>query len=165
MDRQKRTWDHPRLRGEHFNFLRCFTENIGSPPPTRGTHPPIFNKVVCNGITPAYAGNTLYRLNFEQSYQDHPRLRGEHKVGGAFAKLGRGSPPPTRGTPGASKHGCSRFGITPRLRGEHLNQSQYQNNRQGSPPPTRGTHKGYKNSHLKTGITPAYAGNTYAKYK
>ena len=50
--------DHPRLRGEHTSTLVSLGNQIGSPPPTRGTPclSPNFAKI--RRITPAYAGNT-----------------------------------------------------------------------------------------------------------
>ena len=54
------TGDHPRLRGEHFDF-----EDDKKPD---------------KRITPAYAGNTKCTMLKRQITRDHPRLRGEHRV-------------------------------------------------------------------------------------
>ena len=51
--------DHPRLRGEHLQSLVDVLEKRGSPPLTRGTQPKFKFHLICTGITPAYAGNTL----------------------------------------------------------------------------------------------------------
>ena len=51
---------------------------MGSPPHTRGTrniHFWVFRRA---GITPAYAGNTLFELGKITANEDHPRIRGEH---------------------------------------------------------------------------------------
>ena len=50
--------DHPRLRGEHLFINMTHRNNLGSPPPTRGT--PDMGTQYNDGtrITPAYAGNT-----------------------------------------------------------------------------------------------------------
>ena len=70
--------DHPRLRGEHPYSLAQKYADMGSPPPTRGTHMCYYELASGYGITPAYAGNTkYYDINFIK-YEDHPRLRGEH---------------------------------------------------------------------------------------
>ena len=50
--------DHPRLRGEHFKIVSVSPTELGSPPPTRGTHNGWNLKLLSAGITPAYAGNT-----------------------------------------------------------------------------------------------------------
>ena len=69
----------------------------GSPPPMRG-------KVISNsspensfGITPAYAGKSVY-FRCQWYYNgDHPRLCGEKLFVGAFRFSLYGSPPPMRG--------------------------------------------------------------------
>ena len=52
------SWDHPRLRGEHFPCKSAKSNRIGSPPPTRGTLSFYYLTFYFFGITPAYAGNT-----------------------------------------------------------------------------------------------------------
>ena len=172
--------DHPRLRGEHLK--KTFTANRcqGSPPPTRGTRKGTDYRLLCNGITPAYAGNTQAKSYPPPVPQDHPRLRGEHSFHNQIRLPYLGSPPPTRGT----LYYCSVIYILrritpayagntliveyithaardhPRLRGEHFNDSPLKFVREGSPPPTRGTHKNRYEVKTLKGITPAYAGNT-----
>ena len=70
--------DHPRLRGEHSSSQLKALSIVGSPPPTRGTHPMNRTILLWTGITPAYAGNTRTRYEAKNDDQDHPRLRGEH---------------------------------------------------------------------------------------
>ena len=92
------SWDHPRLRGEH---SRKFSEKSmiwGSPPPTRGTLTFFQSACTLSGITPAYAGNTIYDDSLAYISRDHPRLRGEHYIGQLQITKIEGSPPPTRGT-------------------------------------------------------------------
>ena len=91
-------WDHPRLRGEHLNQSQYQNNRQGSPPPTRGTPSPCPFITLPFRITPAYAGNTNWFSILNHSFEDHPRLRGEHLQVTAFGKLAEGSPPPTRGT-------------------------------------------------------------------
>ena len=70
-------WDHPRLCGEKsVRTDRC--ENTwGSPPPMRGKA--LISDLLGshNGITPAYAGQSLELLYWHAAAQDHPRLCGE----------------------------------------------------------------------------------------
>ena len=70
--------DHPRLRGEHDNFIVDGFPTTGSPPPTRGTLLIVEYSPVRSGITPAYAGNTFCPSKNNHLLWDHPRLRGEH---------------------------------------------------------------------------------------
>ena len=53
--------DHPRLRGEHVSYYSWQNHYPGSPPPTRGTPTNALVDRYRNGITPAYAGNTVYK--------------------------------------------------------------------------------------------------------
>ena len=48
---------------------------------------------------------------------DHPRLRGEHFVVGFHIGFGKGSPPPTRGTPAVDWLVIGFIGITPAYAG------------------------------------------------
>ena len=116
--------DHPRLRGEH--ELVKISEKIGagSPPPTRGTLQNVDKLSIPVRITPAYAGNTFLRNPVRQVLQDHPRLRGEHKIAYVYCDADKGSPPPTRGTPKISKSVISPPRITPAYAG-----NTYVNNR------------------------------------
>jgi len=53
--------DHPRACGEHIIRKFILPFYLGSPPRMRGTQiSPVFNLKIF-GITPAHAGNTLYR--------------------------------------------------------------------------------------------------------
>ena len=70
-------WDHPRLCGE--KLWRRWTRHLtaGSPPPMRGkavadTYHPHYH-----GITPAYAGKSIFSLCSYAFHKDHPRLCGE----------------------------------------------------------------------------------------
>ena len=70
--------DHPRLRGEYSTNEVGDTLTVGSPPPTRGILLIVEYSPVRFGITPAYAGNTLYKYIIVSACRDHPRLRGEY---------------------------------------------------------------------------------------
>ena len=51
-------WDHPRIRGEHDTPLTNVTPFTGSSPHTRGALFQVFEKILGEGIIPAYAGST-----------------------------------------------------------------------------------------------------------
>ncbi len=137
-----RTWDHPRIRGEHPHrpedveaaprIIPAYAgstskskskrkESVGSSPHTRGA--------LCPGTSRAVGE------------EDHPRIRGEHdgldeptvEVGGiipAYAgstegrgrgvRCGRGSSPHTRGAREDQALGRGLHQDHPRIRGEHL---------------------------------------------
>ena len=172
--------DHPRLRGEHTTSKIFHVAVTGSPPPTRGTQVYPLRQNHNQGITPAYAGNTYITCITQVSFQDHPRLRGEHLLQVYQQDFFLGSPPPTRGTHDDEMGAPHMHRITPayagntkkangtgqlhkdhpRLRGEHKNLLSVATTTLGSPPPTRGTLKLCLKQHHKGRITPAYAGNT-----
>ena len=92
--------DHPRMCGDHADFLQCLHDFPGSSPHVRGT-PSVCNGfgVVC-GIIPACAGNTFPNSVFDQPVGDHPRMCGEHPCSSwPWASL-PGSSPHVRGTRG-----------------------------------------------------------------
>ena len=109
--------DHPRLRGEHFCPLSCMYITRGSPPLTRGTLDEDAFKLMSPGITPAYAGNTSCNMDTLQLFQDHPRLRGEHRYLSYRDSIPQGSPPLTRGTLYATSTVTDASRITPAYAG------------------------------------------------
>ncbi len=69
--------DHPRACGEQ-NLATQYGGNItGSPPRVRGTVPNPAQGDHYNGITPARAGNRIYRHIWLRKAGDHPRACGE----------------------------------------------------------------------------------------
>ena len=154
-------WDHPRIRGEH--FLRpSFTSHItGSPPHTRGTHHLIFQYLVTNRITPAYAGNTS-RKNLKKSrHWDHPRIRGEHFIYQDPLRVLKRITPAYAGNTKTGNLKRSLIQDHPRIRGEHFLQVYCILFPLGSPPHTRGTLNNFVKDRKRRRITPAYAGNTF----
>ena len=135
------------------------------------------------GITPAYAGNTTFRLITRINFRDHPRLRGEYSGKNNTCCGYKGSPPLTRGIPDSFRLWTYGGGITPayagnttetgrgepstwdhpRLRGEYFNKSSTPRWYPGSPPLTRGILLPLNRRRCSNGITPAYAGNTSGK--
>ena len=95
-----RTWDHPRVCGEHIGIKTIPGHVIGSSPRVRGTPGETFSMPWSLGIIPACAGNTFSLPVLVNLHWDHPRVCGEHgrlPVGWGRCK---GSSPRVRGTPG-----------------------------------------------------------------
>ena len=151
--------DHPRIRGEHILFAVKMSLHPGSPPHTRGTLKSCMRCGQLQGITPAYAGNTTLLSPRLNSFEDHPRIRGEHFGYKCKSRCKSGSPPHTRGTqlvvclvhlyagitPAYAGNTSKYLGADksskdhPRIRGEHFTGVTPPNSSKGSPPHTRGT--------------------------
>ena len=179
--RTKKTWDHPRLRGEQPKSITKSTAALGSPPLARGTGSFPRYSVVCCGITPACAGNSYAFPACVRAYRDHPRLRGEQYAVDYYTKNVPGSPPLARGTvihwlrdikglritPAcAGNRGAAAIlflvaGDHPRLRGEQRAEIMKRYFAMGSPPLARGTDMGGMAAGGICGITPACAGNSF----
>ena len=73
--------DHPRVRGEHTRAHFPHDSMWGSSPRARGARGdrPVFRRAP--GIIPACAGSTRTRSTWRPRARDHPRVRGEHRVG------------------------------------------------------------------------------------
>ena len=158
----------PRLRGEHLNINFATFFILGSPPLTRGTQCCLCWILQIARITPAYAGNTSYLCRHSRYPEDHPRLRGEHRLSDSMPLGKPGSPPHTRGTQFSKEDSILKFRITPayagntrgqqrgyrrkkdhpRIRGEHYQPFLNKTYILGSPPHTRGTHKRSYRSNL-----------------
>ena len=67
------------------------------PPHMRGKVTEIGTKIIPYGITPAYAGKSLYLRTTSATMRDHPRICGEKIAGSMDARLTIGSPPHMRG--------------------------------------------------------------------
>ena len=89
--------DHPRIRGEHVMPSRNVNGVTGSSPHTRGAPARADWGGGCRGIIPAYAGSTMAAYRLDLMTQDHPRIRGEHRLSGLYTGDGQGSSPHTRG--------------------------------------------------------------------
>ena len=70
--------DHPRLRGEHSQWMSTCWSPQGSSPLTRGALNNSDSRNSVRRIIPAYAGSTSCPGSIAQERRDHPRLRGEH---------------------------------------------------------------------------------------
>ena len=174
--------DHPRLCGEKRCTGNFSGHDDGSPPPMRGKVKPFLCPLCHKGITPAYAGKSLFTFRKVMRLRDHPRLCGE-KYSVYFLPLyGIGSPPPMRGkvivdpvaettsriTPAyAGKSVASAYTLRsswdhPRLCGEKTIKICLTLWKTGSPPPMRGKAIHKREAVRVPGITPAYAGKSFA---
>ncbi len=113
-------WDHPRLCGEKFTYLRAFFHFVGSPPPMRGKEMFVGKIVKRKWITPAYAGKSESGRSTQKHGKDHPRLCGEKMLRKSHLTALSGSPPPMRGK--AQNRGERRrvHRITPAYAGKRL---------------------------------------------
>ena len=174
------SWDHPRMRGEHFSQRVSMDDETGSSPHARGTLLPGQARGRPSGIIPACAGNTSADMSSSPFSRDHPRMRGEHGVIRCSILTSWGSSPHARGTPVrisvnqpvsgiipacAGNTNGERFGPSvrrdhPRMRGEHIRRMVGRLLIGGSSPHARGTPSGSFRSCGCSRIIPACAGNT-----
>ena len=90
--------DHPHVRGEHISLVGGFIHVVGSPPRAWGTLGLMFLLCLWGRITPTCVGNTLNQSGCVPAHQDHPHVRGEHKVVIYALSHPLGSPPRAWGT-------------------------------------------------------------------
>ena len=95
----RRSWDHPRIRGEHKLFKKLGIPSPGSSPHTRGAPSRSPRWSTLGRIIPAYAGSTDPVEARRRALADHPRIRGEHDGILRVIGAGVGSSPHTRGAP------------------------------------------------------------------
>ena len=137
-EQTRKSSDHPRIRGEHYDFDVWCWNSCGSSPHTRGA--PAEGELLRAqaGIIPAYAGSTQRVQSSGPAPWDHPRIRGEHSrfvgrrdPGGRIIPAYAGSTlahPPLEGL--RADH--------PRIRGEHGAPDWFGREHPGSSPHTRG---------------------------
>ena len=144
----------------------------------RGKVANVLLKIPVVGITPAYAGKSIFCHFIFKLLKDHPRLCGEKIYVGVVPISCLGSPPPMRGKEFANDLIPAEVRITPAYAGKRSNFIPLLGNLQdhprlcgekpinwagkfdnvGSPPPMRGkAHKSSGTAFLIR-ITPAYAG-------
>ena len=73
-----RTWDHPRVRGEHVSRPLSAVVHDGSSPRARGAREGHSEGKEARRIIPACAGSTWSSRSTRSRSSDHPRVRGEH---------------------------------------------------------------------------------------
>ena len=144
----------------------------------RGKAVPAALPDVTHGITPAYAGKSLFCFTAAVPIQDHPRVCGEKSPSPAPCTRATGSPPRVRGKAAETYEKVVTYRITPayagkslcpclvrrspedhpRVCGEKMVSMIPHRRSRGSPPRVRGKgHDGVTHV-LNLGITPAYAG-------
>ena len=173
--------DHPRMCGEHLAQNGTQGLQTGSSPHVRGALVLLSAAGELDGIIPACAGSTRSRCSTSISGRDHPRMCGEHGVGGAYAECSRGSSPHVRGALGPRR--CSHTGVGiipacagstkrtelsllrsgdhPRMCGEHNIVFVPYNLYRGSSPHVRGAPVRFRGRRPRSGIIPACAGSTH----
>ena len=72
--------DHPRVCGKDQYELTSPSGNSGSPPRMRERLPDGARRGGVVGITPAYAGKTVWRSNELAAPRDHPRVCGKDRL-------------------------------------------------------------------------------------
>ena len=176
-------WDHPRIRGEHFDSSCQLFLPGGSSPHTRGAL--IMKDSISKSvrIIPAYAGSTSMSTMTGVRITDHPRIRGEHLAWSGVKSSSSGSSPHTRGARPPSVSAHVGVGIIPayagstgslansagsswdhpRIRGEHSIWRWHDVDRVGSSPHTRGARAVRQPLEAGSRIIPAYAGSTTEK--
>ena len=156
---------------------------LGSPPRGRGKVGHSVISTISSGITPAWAGKSLFDMVINSLLEDHPRVGGEKSWNLRLFSVGAGSPPRGRGKGKSSDQKILRPGITPAWAGKSFFPQRVQVRVQdhprvggekgatpmnsglmlGSPPRGRGKAE-LKNLKISNaGITPAWAGKRYAR--
>ena len=130
------------------------------------------------GITPAYAGKSIFQPSVYEVDGDHPRICGEKVMAPRRYEVGGGSPPHMRGkgqfhtgviamtgiTPayaGKRRRRCRRacrWRDHPRICGEKQDIEVCETKEEGSPPHMRGKETKFLSGGMAERITPAYAG-------
>ena len=109
--------DHPRIRGEHMLVVSRLHLIPGSSPHTRGAHQSRRGLARRRRIIPAYAGSTPLDVQAGLTWEDHPRIRGEHSWSSRRLLHGAGSSPHTRGARTNPRPERRRDGIIPAYAG------------------------------------------------
>ena len=110
--------DHPRLRGEKILQAMRTIEHMGSPPLARGKVKDTITGLPSTRITPACAGKSIKSRLRDDSFKDHPRLRGEKEYASSNASVSAGSPPLARGKEITPTYLKPTGGITPACAGK-----------------------------------------------
>ena len=116
-----RSWDHPRVCGEHSVIWKVSKLLLGSSPRMRGALVGDLDKRARDGIIPAYAGSTSSCSAAPTPSRDHPRVCGEHATMFAFTVCATGSSPRMRGAPSGSVPSLGWCGIIPAYAGSTAN--------------------------------------------
>ena len=177
--------DHPRTSGEKGEQTSTLEVKLGSPPRGRGKGQHGILVPVRHGITPAWAGKSLFCFTAAVPIQDHPRVGGEKSISIRFAQDAAGSPPHRRGKAFRQTGLLLPAGITPAWAGKRLSPvtpynppSDYpraggekvqlrsgKQTQKGSHPHGRGKGRRVVDHHPLPRITPAWAGKSNAIFE
>ena len=89
--------DHPRTGGEKNTRQKSGGKVTGSPPHRRGKARDSRKRDSGEGITPAWAGKSVFQLYLIFVVEDHPRMGGEKPNQASHKTVTAGSPPHRRG--------------------------------------------------------------------
>ena len=110
--------DHPRMGGEKGEYDTDSDNDTGSPPHGRGKGVVNGRAGLLVGITPAWAGKSLFCFTAAVPIQDHPRMGGEKLLTCERIDFRLGSPPRGRGKGFGGLHMSVFSRITPAWAGK-----------------------------------------------
>ena len=113
MHRPSLTGDYPRVGGEKASQQEILYGQQGSPPRMRGKEQGAGGRMAAHGITPAWAGKSLFCFTAAVPIQDHPRMGGEKANGNDAPDDDEGSPPHGQGKDDVFRGQILLPGITP----------------------------------------------------
>ena len=153
---------HPRMGGEHSRAATDIMASQGSPPHGRGTPAGSGRRRQDRGLTPAWAGNTVFEaVSRNDMTGSPPHGRGTLDQPGRRPRV-RGLTPAWAGNTPSPGRLCPPRRAHPRMGGEHRLGQHCQPPVEGSPPHGRGTPPPREVVDPRPGLTPAWAGNTSA---
>ena len=117
-ERSDEPWDHPRVGGEKYSANSSGAMPSGLPPRRRGKVSGRRHKSLVPGITPAWAGKSLFCFTAAVPIQDHPRMGGEKLLTCERIDFRLGSPPRGRGKGFGGLHMSVFSRITPAWAGK-----------------------------------------------
>ena len=110
--------DHPRVGGEKTKGGGPEKSGLGSPPRGRGKVGHSVISTISSGITPAWAGKSLFDMVINSLLEDHPRVGGEKPMSLRAALAPPGSPPRGRGKEEDESFAAHAARITPAWAGK-----------------------------------------------
>ena len=91
------SWEHPRMRGDHFHCTTASTSKSGTSPHARGPLAIPKRYGLFPGNIPACAGTTPGLALKRDTPREHPRMRGDHRCWTATVIYATGTSPHARG--------------------------------------------------------------------
>ena len=155
--------DHPRIRGEHYDFDVWCWNSCGSSPHTRGALASAAAGAGAAGIIPAYAGSTCETgASPTRGLGSSPHTRGALRATSGARACG-GIIPAYAGSTACSETTRPCRADHPRIRGEHFQSQVFLPQSRGSSPHTRGAPPLASAALPPMRIIPAYAGSTSSR--